>query len=70
MVQLTHLDPWHSEGHWLYGCLGEHHSYSYLYITHVALRLGQEGQTLQAGNNQEGSKRSQALNHCRTLAVV
>lgn len=55
MVQLAHLDPWHSEGHWLYGALGEHESHSYLDIVHVALRLGQKGQALRTGNNQEVS---------------
>lgn len=50
VMQLAHLDPWHFEGHWLYGCLGEHQSYSYLHIANIALSLRQKGQTLQTGN--------------------
>lgn len=50
---MSHPDPWHPEGHWLYGALGEHESDGHLHISHVALHLGQKGQTLQAGDKQE-----------------
>lgn len=47
VVELAHFDPRHSEGHWLYGGLGEHQSHGYLHIAHIALSLGQKGQALQ-----------------------
>jgi len=67
---LAHLDPGHFEGHWLYRCLGEHESHSDLHVTHIALRLGQEGEALQAGNNQDVSEFSKNNNtySIRTMA--
>lgn len=48
---LSHLNPWHSEGHWLNGSLGEHQPHSHLYLPHIALCFGKEDQALQTGTN-------------------
>lgn len=50
---LPHLDPGHFEGHRLNGGLGEHQSYSYLHVTHVALGLRQKSQTLKKGTKED-----------------
>lgn len=50
---MSHPDPWHPEGHRLYGALGEHESDGHLHISHIAFRLGQKGQTLQTGDKPE-----------------
>lgn len=44
--RMTHPDPRHLEGHRLYGAPGEHERHGHLHVSHVALCLGQEGQTL------------------------
>lgn len=46
--KMTHPDPRHLEGHRLYGAPGEHERHGHLHVSHVALGLGQEGQTLDA----------------------
>lgn len=43
---MTHPDPRHLEGHRLYGAPCEHERHGHLHVSHVALGLGQEGQTL------------------------
>lgn len=45
---MTYPDPRHLEGHRLYSALGEHERHGHLHVPHVALGLGQEGQTLDA----------------------
>lgn len=54
----THPDSGHLEGHRLYGAPGEHEPHGHLHVSHVALSLGQEGQTLHA---QTGSDITAAL---------